>query len=245
MSPIIFRCSSLGKIMTNARSGSGLSETTKSYLLDKFIEIQYGRKRDIDNKYIDKGKKVEESSFDLYSLVRRNYFKKNKERLTNPWITGEPDLFIGKDIVGADSIIDIKSSWNLHTFMEAKYEGKINKDYYWQGIGYLALSGAKSFTLAYCLVNTPFELIADEKRRLAYRMGIIDDYDNPDYVAACNEIDKNSIFDDIPLSERVFEVRIERDNTAIKAIQDRVLACREYMEATFWPENKYIIGLKT
>ena len=229
-----FRCSSLGKLMTNARSKSEtLSETTKSHLLECWIEYQYGRKKEIDSKYLEKGKAQEAESMTLYSLVKRQFFKKNNERLTNPWITGEPDLFIGKDIVEAEKIIDLKTSWSLHTFMDAKFS-PIEKDYMYQLQGYMALTGAKEAALVYCLVDTPDELIADEKRRLAYKMGVIDEQHNPEYIAACREIDKNSYFGDIPQIDRVFERDIKRDDKIIESIYSRVDECRKWIAETFY-----------
>lgn len=237
------RCSSLGEIMTNPRSGPGLSETCKTHLIELYVEHVYGRIKDVQTKYMEKGNKVEEDAITLYSRLKRGFFKKNNERLTNDFITGEPDLFLGKEIRHADKIIDTKSSWDLHTFVKAKID-KVNKNYYWQGMGYMSLTGAKNFTLAYCLINTPPELIMEEKRRLGYRLNVIDEFGNPDFIEGCEAIDRNSIFDDIPLHERMFEIQIERDEKAITAINERVLECRKWMSETFYPSESLTESLE-
>lgn len=241
LSDLKIRCSSLGKIMTEpqakaAKDRGDLSETAKSHLIELYVEHHYGRTKEITSKYMEKGKECEEDAITLYSRLRKTFFKKNTERLTNMHITGEPDLYIGKDILFADRIIDTKSSWDLHTFIKAKLDD-VNKDYYWQGMGYMALTGAKHFTLAYCLINTPVSLILDEKRKLAYRMDVIDDFGRPDYVEACKRLEHNMIFDDIPLSERMFEIQIERDHEAIFKIYDKVNKCREWISQTFYPSD--------
>lgn len=228
---ITIRCSSIGYIMTDPRSGKGLSETCKTHLVDLFVADKYDRHTDIFNKYVEKGLAVEEDSITLYSRVKKRYFQKNTERLKNDWINGEPDLFIGPNIQKAETIIDIKSSWDLYTFTRARYS-PVNKHYWWQLQGYMALTGAKQAILAYCLVNTPETTIADEKRKLLWRMGITTE-ENQDFKDACAEIDKNMRYDDIAMTDRVFETSIQRDEQAIEAIYARVGECRDYYYKTF------------
>ena len=230
---IKFRCSSLGDIMTNDRSGKQMGETAKKKLVEVFVLEKYGRKKDIPNKYITKGLAVEEDSITLYSRVNKTFYKKNSERLNNRYISGEPDLYIGEEIFRADTIIDIKSSWDIHTFF-ATTAKKLNSDYYWQMQGYMDLTGAASAKLAYCLVNTPEQMINDAKRRLSWQMGVIDEENSPEFKEACVEIEKNMIYDDIPLKERVIEIVIERDEDAIKSIHDRVIDCREYLNEHYF-----------
>lgn len=221
-SNILFRCSSLGYIMTNDRSGKQMGETCKNHLVDKFISVKYGRKTDIQTKYTNKGLMVEEDSLTLYSLYTKDFLLKNKQVFSNEFICGTPDVIL------ADKVIDIKSSWDIFTFFRASHE-KVNQRYYWQLMGYMALTGKKTATLAYCLINTPDCLIHDEKRRLMYKMNVIDDR-NTLYEEACSELDKQMIYDDIPLEEKVNEIIVERDEDAIQAIYARVKECREYMD---------------
>lgn len=230
--PLNIRCSSIGYIMTEPKYKSEkISETAKTHLIDLFVADKYNRHSDTFNRYIDKGLQVEEDSITLYSRVKKSFFKKNDKRLCNEFINGEPDIFTGIEIAEAETIIDIKSSWDLYTFSRAKY-GSINKMYYWQLQGYMALTGAKSSLLAYCLVNTPEQLINDEKRKLMFRMGVATD-ENKDYLKACKEIERNMTFDDIPMSDRVHEFEIKRDDEAIKRIYERIKLCRDYYQEYF------------
>jgi hypothetical protein len=232
----LFRASSIGKLMTEPRSKSErLSETAKSYLRQLYKEIKYGRKYEFTSKYVDKGLQVEEDSITLYSRVKKIYFKKNEERLKNDHLCGTPDLFIGVEITRADTILDIKSSWNLFTF---PFPGDpINKDYYWQLQTYMALTGASFAKLVYCLVDTPETLIQDEERKLFYKMNA-GTFENPDYIKACEELRKSMIFQDIPMHDRVVEYDVERNDTDILRIIEKAKVCREYLnelEATMNP----------
>lgn len=226
---ILFRCSSLGHIMTDPRTKSEeLSETCQTHLIDVYVSNKYGRNDDIQNKYIEKGLAVEEDSITLYSRVKKSFFKKNEDHLSNEWIKGTPDLFTGLEIREAETIIDIKSSWDIYTFMRTMSKS-VNKLYWWQLQGYMMLTGARSAKLAYCLVDTPPSLIEDEKRRLMYRMGVIDPTGNDLFEKACKELERAMTFGDIPMEERVIEFEISRDEEAIGKIKDRVNKCRQWL----------------
>lgn len=220
---ILFRCSSLGHIMTDPRTGTGLSETTKTHLVDLFVSSKYGRNTDIHTRATNKGLMVEEDSLTLYSRYKGEFFKKNEDRFNNEFISGCPDILPKKDNI----VRDIKSSWDIYTFFR-NILGKINKMYYWQIQGYCDLTGADSGVLAYCLINTPEILVHDEKRRLQFKMGVIDDA-NLDFQAACEGLDKLLVYDDIQINERVIELHIPRNDEDIKRMHKRVLDCREYM----------------
>ncbi len=69
MNNTLFRASQLGKLMTDARTKSGLSETTKSALLEVYIQQRYNRYKEISNKYIEKGLAVENDAIDMIFIV--------------------------------------------------------------------------------------------------------------------------------------------------------------------------------
>jgi hypothetical protein len=100
--------------------------------------------------------------------------------------------------------------------------------YYWQLQGYMDLTGATSATLAYCLVDTPAQLIEDEKRRLMWKMGVATS-ESPLYLEACEELDRAMTFGDIPIHERLIEFKIERNEADILKIHSRVEECRKWL----------------
>ena len=235
MDNILFRCSSLGHLMVEPKAKSEtLSETTKTHLIDKFVSHKYGRQNDISNKYIAKGLQVEEDSLTLYTRFKKIYDKpsrKNEQWLKNEFICGTPDLYYGESIENANHIVDIKSSWNIFTFFSTKSK-KMNQMYYWQLQGYMALTGAKQATLAYCLIDTPDAMVNDEKRKLLWKMGVTTE-DNADYQEACIELEKLCYYSDIPLEERVLETVIERNEEDINRLYTRIEQCREWMQQQF------------
>ena len=231
-SKLLFRSSGNGHLMTDPKSktdkeAGNLSEGAKTHLIDVYVQNKYGRQTDISNKYTLKGLQVEEDSITLYSRVKKKFFKKNELHLSNEFIKGTPDLYTGLEISAADEVIDIKSSWDIYTFFRVHTKG-INSLYYWQLQSYMALTGAKKATLAYCLVNTPEAMLIDEKRRLFYKMNV-PTMENADYIEACEELEKAMTFDDMPINERVIEFKVERCDSDIKLMYSKIQKSREYL----------------
>lgn len=223
-----FHPSSLGLIMTNSRTKDPLGETAKAHLIECYIERIYGRYKDISNKYIEKGLMAEEDSIDLYSLVKKKMFAKNQELIENDYFIGTPDLYEGESIREAKIIIDLKTSWNIFTFFTSMVK-PLDTKYFWQLQAYMDLTGANKAKLVYCLVNTPLKLVEDEKKKTMWKMGVIDEEADQIYQTACNEIDKNSYYDDIPMEKRYIEFTIERDQEKIDQAHERVMLCREFL----------------
>lgn len=153
------RASSLSEIMTDPKGkDETLSVGAKTAITKQAKEFVYGYDERFSSKYTEKGLLVEDSSIELLNSVLFSDFKKNTERKTNEWITGEADIV-------ADRIIDIKSSWSLATFPCLAAEGE-NKGYEWQLRAYMMLWELDSAQIAYCLVNTPDHLVGFEDKAL-------------------------------------------------------------------------------
>lgn len=212
-----------------------LSEGAKTHLLDIWVSETKRRKSDINNKYIEKGLAVEEDAITLYSRLTKQFYKKNETHLFNAFIKGTPDIFTGESIGSATRIHDVKSSWSAHTFYRT-FTKKMNELYYWQGVGYMWLTSAQHFDLVYCLINTPAPLIEAEKRQLWYKLGQPAD-DNENWINAQAAIDRNMIFDDIPMNERKLEYTIERKQEDIDFLTKKIISAREYLN---WLDAEFI-----
>jgi len=156
------RASSLGKVMTDPKKKTDvLSAGAKTYITQQAKEFVYGFRKEISGKPLEKGNRVEDKSIDLYNSVMFTNYEKNTERKSNQWLTGECDIDTGS------KIIDIKSSWSLDTFHCLSEDG-IDKGYEWQGRAYMMLWGREHFENAYCMVNTPDELIGYEQEDIHF-----------------------------------------------------------------------------
>ncbi len=208
-----------------------LGDTCTNYLTEVYLNLRYGRKKDVTTRAMTKGIQVEEDSITLYSRFKKMPFFKNEDRFSNDIITGTPDCVKGR-------VIDLKSSWDIFTFFQTTRQD-LNKKYDWQLQGYLELMDPEvrkePAALAYCLVDTPETMIQDAKRRLQWQMGLIDADINQDYVDACAEIDRLGHYTDIPMEERVNELEVPYDPAKIVALRARAKQARQWMAAT-WPD---------
>ena len=217
---LIIRCSSLGAIMTNSRSKTvALSQTAKSHILERFNEIEFGISRYWTNQYVKKGIDAEADSLLLASKVNDwGFVSKNEERLRNDYITGIPDA------LPDDFVVEIKSSWQLHTFPMMEETNK-SKDYEWQCQGYMWLTDRSKSYLSYCLVDTPEQIVQDELWKMARKNGYIE---IPEQVE--KEMRDNHSFNHIPEHMRCKTYEIPRDDEKIEAIKERIQLCREYYD---------------
>lgn len=154
------RASSLAEIMTDPKGkDETLSVGAKTAITKQAKEFVYGFDERFSSKYTEKGLLVEDRSIELLNSVMFTNYKKNVERKTNDWLTGEAD------IVAPDQIIDIKSSWSLSTFPVLSSQGE-DKTYEWQLRAYMWLWDLDYAHIAYCLVNTPEHLVGFEDKAL-------------------------------------------------------------------------------
>lgn len=221
MKELLFRCSSLGKLMTEPRTKSEvLSETAKTYIQDLFKERELGIFKDFSSRYTDKGIENEDQAIQMASEVLNwEFVTKNETRFNNEWLTGEPD------VLTETLLADIKCSWNGSTF--PVFDDKLkNKDYYWQLMGYMMLTDMPQAELVYCLTNTPFQIVEDEVRRAHWKLNLIDeDLDVREAVQASHN------FDHIPNELRVKRFIVEKDEQAFEKIKEKVKLAREYYES--------------
>lgn len=213
-----FRCSSLPTLMTESRKKGDISETTKAKLEEMWIESEYGRKRDITSKYTEKGLLCEQDSMDLLYKKTGKFFTKNRDTLSNDYLTGTPD------IVDAGGVYDVKSSWDLWTFTSVD-EKQAVKDYGWQVIGYMILTGKTAAHIVYALNNTPEQFITDELYKMSFRYEAGSDK----LKQAEEQVRKNMTFDDIPPEKRTKIYSLVHVPESESVIQERVQLWRNYM----------------
>jgi hypothetical protein len=200
---MLFHPSSLGRIMTNAKSGkpADLSVGAMTYCRQLAKEFVYGYRAEPSSKYMEKGTICEQQSIELYNEVFFTNLTKNPQRRKNEWLTGECDIDTGT------KIIDIKTAWSLDTFPAVNADVH-DTDYEWQGRAYMMLWDRPVFELAYCMVSTPLELIGWED-------------------------ESAHIVDHIDPALRVTAIQYDRDSEKEELIKIKVDAARAYINKIF------------
>jgi hypothetical protein len=207
-----------------------------THLDDVFRSQYWGRKRLLDNKYLEKGNLCEDDSLGLLSQIDNGFYVKNKDHYSNDFIQGTPDV--------VDPLIDTKSNYDLDSFDKAT----LTPVYEWQIKGYAWLIGKTEGTLAYCLVNGLIHHIQNERTKIFYALGTPDD-DNDEWKEVRRQIERNHIFDipafqkayphyqfenelldfSIPAELRVKLFKIELTEDDIFNIKRRVMMSRIYL----------------
>jgi hypothetical protein len=228
----LIRSSSVGYLMTEPvtkadKEAGILSKTAKSHLIEIYIREKYGRRKDVQTKQMRKGVEVEDDAIELLAQSLGRPLSKNTERFSNDFITGHPDVL---DLTEAGlKVWDVKSSYDLFTFL-GNIPDKLNSQYYWQLQSYMWLTGATESCIAYCLINTPFGIMEQEKKSLLYKMNVISD-ESPEYVLEAAKLELNMMFDDIDQKERLLLFPVQRNDEDIELIKQKVSKARVFLES--------------
>lgn len=223
-----------------------LAQGSKTHCKNILKGKLFNRERQFHSKYTDKGTEKEESGITLASEVFNKMYFKNEKHYRNNYIQGTPDII-------TDIVIDIKCSWDLHTF--PMFEDNLSNSLYeWQVKGYCALTGCNNGQITYCLVDTPESIINDEIRRLDWSISLFDGNGNVYEDKIQKVVDKISMmiytrkgleefcfqdiniklewfndFVEIPKKLRIKTYDIELYQEDIERIESQVLLAREYM----------------
>jgi hypothetical protein len=106
------------------------------------------------------------------------------------------------------------------------FEDKIpSTDYYWQLQGYMDLTKRDKAKLVYVLSNTPENLIEREARFYCINYG----YEDLDYDIFKKFADRMT-YDDIEDRHKIKVFKVERNQSDINSVYERVELCRKYIE---------------
>ncbi len=246
---IIFRASQIGELC----GVKGLGKTGEKLARKVYLEHKYGRIKSFTSKCTDKGTQVEDSSIKELSDYLQKDFTKNEVRITNEFFTGECDIYDGLD----DTILDVKNSWDLFTFDDAKHD--INKDYVYQGRVYMDLYKCSKFKLVHMLSDAPDAMILKALEIESYKgevpewreVQILTDmvYTQENFERFINirglggdEFTDKLInsFVSIPIEERIFIREFLADENTLKFMQSRVTEAREYLKQIYNQNHKII-----
>lgn len=194
--------------------------TAMTYIRDVWMRNTYGYDEPLVSNEILKGLIVEDEVIGVMTrhLSEKVFRTKNEDSFENAYFTGTPD------VITNDAVEDSKASWTLRTFIETR---KPDPLYYAQGQVYMDLTGRKKFRLCHVLVDTPKELVDEEKKRLYFRFNC--DEENPIYLDLIKKVDAmHLIAHKIPEKDRikVFEFPINYeylDTLRLRVKQARVV----------------------
>lgn len=160
MTPLLFRASSFGKLMTEPKTKSEgpLSVGARTHVRELAAQEIFGVDFEADGKALQKGIQCEDDSIALYNRVYGKALVKNVERRRDEFFQGESDL---PDV---HEVADIKTAWSASTFPLCRDDISTTQRalYDFQLRVYMRLWNKQHARLVYCLVDTPEALIGYE-----------------------------------------------------------------------------------
>ena len=210
----LFRCSSLHKLIGDGRSKAAvISDTAKSAIRDTVKEDLYGFRSFTGNQYTNKGLMLEDLAIEMSGKMRFRKLTKHVGRVSNDLITGECDVLDGR------MIIDTKCTWDIgtHPFFVDEAAEKVKKaGYDVQMQAYMWLYDCDVANIDFWLFPCPPELL--------------NGWDDIDQLV--------HLVEKIDIRERKTTVVIERDESIIQKIKDKVPHCQEYYAKLFAERSK-------
>ena len=202
----LFRCSSLHKLIGDGRSKAAvISDTAKSAIRDIVKEDLYGFRSFTGNQYTQKGNLLEDLAIQMSGKMRLRNYQKHVGRAQNELITGECDVLD----LERKLIIDTKCTWDIgtHPFFVDEAMEKVKKaGYDIQMQAYMWLYECKVAEVDFWLFPCPPELL--------------NGWDDIDQLV--------HLVEKIDIRERKTTVVIERDESIIQKIKDKIPHCQEY-----------------
>ena len=166
------------KELRDKHNNPELPKTMQTELKKIFLAEKYDRNFPFTNAYVQKGIHQEEEGITVFQTWLKKFhgknvlFTKNKERLFNDWVQGEPDLGpYGQSIKNWKEGFDIKCPWWIKT-MPLSFE-ELDAEYECQNQTYMWLTGAEKWHTVHTLVNSTEHQLNLEKQKFFYA------YDSP------------------------------------------------------------------
>lgn len=233
---IKIHCSSLGKILTNPKSKAdieegNLSATAKSHLIEVYARELYNFNKELNNKYVNKGWEVEPEAIEELSLQVRYPMEKNEEVFSSEYFVGTPD------VITKNMVFDVKSSYDWITFL-SNIPSELDPMYVAQVNGYLDLLGYDTGYIAYVLLDTPESIRNKEKFYLLSSMDVISE-ESPSFVKAWEEKEKNMIFSNHPIEERILLFEVKKDQELLERAKQKVIKARQFLEEFYFTHQHF------
>lgn len=179
---------------------------------------------------MEKGKLVQDEAIATLCIADGVMYTPNdeKERVSNEYLTGEVDCYLGESIMTATVIPDVKSVWDYPGYLK-KINEELSLANNFQIKGYLDITGANEGFIADVLINTPPQVMLSLKSKLLYKLGCATD-ESPEFVKAWETIQRSMYFDDIPIPQRVNKKYVDPFTDAERQkMYDKVKQGREWL----------------
>ena len=209
-----------------------LGDTAIEYLMEVYAYETEGMiavtKESLDMMQMRKGKAVEIASGRLLSEVDGIEYLRHKERISNDFLTGEVDFYVGESIYKATNVTDAKNANDYPGFLKKIHKG-LEPGQKEQLQGYGDITTAKDLFIANTLVSFTPDMILDMEYKVMRKLNCTTN-ESPEFMEEWGKFEKSMIFDRIPPHKRVRKIRVEPfTDFEREKVYDRVKYCREFL----------------
>jgi len=192
--------------------------TALKYIRSVWLRDKYGYEEVVLTNEMLKGLLCEDEAIGVVTRQVEGPFRiKNEEQFANDWFVGTPDIVLD------DAVEDVKCSWTIKTYSDVQHPSAM---YYTQGQVYMDLTGRNTFRLCHVLVDTPEEIVAEERKRYYFRLNCKEE--SPHYLECCRIVDAQhaaSRMETEPNRIKIFEFR--KDEQFLAKLRKRVEQARD------------------
>lgn len=208
----------LADLIAKRDAGFEFGATALSYIRDCWLRNEFGYDEPIMTNELLKGLICEDEALGVLSRQVDGPFRiKNEECYENDWFVGTPDVVLD------DAVEDVKCSWTLKTFADVQHPSAI---YYAQGQVYMDLTGRDLFRLVHVLVDTPEQIVMEERKRFYFRFDCNEE--DPHYLECSRKVDAmHGASRLIPEEHRIKVFEIRREDVYLMKLRKRVEQARE------------------
>lgn len=209
-----------------------LSDTCVEYLMAWYAWETEGMipvgKESFDNLAMRKGKECEQEAIALLSIYDGDLYLTHKERISNDYLSGEIDCYLGDDIYSATNVTDIKNSEDYPTFLKKIHTGLENgQEEQLQGYG--DITGSRKLYVANTLVTPSGEIIEEKKWLVAKKMKATT-IETPEFLKEWEKWQRSMNFSHLNPKKRVSKIPIEPfSEIRRQQVYDKVKICREWL----------------
>lgn len=199
----------------------------RAYAIKKMYGDRYYVKSNEDFSAAIKGTQTENIALEMVNELYGNKYHRNKARVSNFYLTGILDATDGPTIEESTSILEIKTSFDLPTYIRTVMLG-VPASHYWQAQGYMYITGKELVEIAYVLTPQTDDVIEQQMQLMMekHRIGdTLSNFFNKEWDRALLHL-KNY---DIPLNEKVLLKKVHKNDQHIAMISKRVDAAWLYM----------------
>lgn len=207
-------------------SGSILSEMVLMYARKMYGKSEVPKGNDSPHQ-LEKGNMAEPEAIKFLSKIDSVEYQKNKEVFENKWFRGIPDVLAMSENGKIEKIIEIKTSYDLPSFILTKLRPEKTSNHY-EVLGYMDITGCKQAEIVHILVDMPDKIASFEEKRMRERYELLEiapDLINERILSRMNDMHYSQIPDEL----KYFRRPVVYNKYTLKSVKSRVTASKKWV----------------